>query len=230
MTTNRSAGLLFAALLIAAIVAIYWPGRNGGFVFDDMPNIVENTALHVTSLARAEWLAAVFSSPASAFQRPVAMLTFATNHYFTGLDPMPMKLVNIGIHAANALLVLLLVRRLLTTAAPDVSSGRRTWAARFVAAAWALHPLQLMAVLYVVQRMESLSHLFVFAGLLAYVAGRQRQLEGRGVGRWCWVGSSEAPASASLRKNRRPCCRCTPSSSNCVCSASRGVRPGTLAG
>jgi tetratricopeptide (TPR) repeat protein len=37
-----------------------------------------------------------------------------------------------------------------------------------------------LAVLYVVQRMESLSHTFVFAGLWLYVWGRQRQLAGAG--------------------------------------------------
>lgn len=182
MTPHRLANPFFGALLVLAIVAVYWPGRHGGFVFDDFPNIVENVALHVDSLLPTEWLAATFSSPASAFQRPLAMLTLAINHYFTGLDPMPMKLVNIGIHAANALLVFVLVRRLLASAAPDASARRRAWAARFVAAAWALHPLQLMAVLYVVQRMESLSHLFVLAGLVAYVAGRQRQLDGKAGG------------------------------------------------
>jgi hypothetical protein len=36
-----------------------------------------------------------------------------------------------------------------------------------------------MAVLFIVQRMESLSHAFVFAGLWLYVWGRQRQLAGR---------------------------------------------------
>ena len=39
-----------------------------------------------------------------------------------------------------------------------------------------------MAVLFVVQRMESLSHTFVFAGLWLYLDGRQRQLAGQGGG------------------------------------------------
>lgn len=157
---------------------IYWPGRNGGFALDDFPNIVENDLLHVQSLAWYDWIAAVFSSYASILQRPLAMLTLAANHYFTGLDPMPMKLTNIAIHALNAMLVYGLARRLLMVR--YAGGGRRVeWAARFVAATWAVHPLHLMAVLYVVQRMESLSHTFVFAGLLLYMVGRQRQLAGR---------------------------------------------------
>lgn len=166
-------------LLAAAVLAVYWPGLGGGFVFDDFPNIVDNTRLHVTTLAWPEWVAAAFSSDAGPASRSLAMLSFALQHYLTGLDPWAMKLGNVALHACNALLVLALARKLLALAAhPGVSSKRREWIARFVAAAWALHPINLMAVLLVVQRMESLSHTFVFAGLWMYLHGRQRQLEG----------------------------------------------------
>ncbi len=52
----------------------------------------------------------------------------------------------------------------------------RTGSPLAVAALWALHPINLMAVLLIVQRMESLGHLFVFAGLWLYAATRMRQL------------------------------------------------------
>jgi len=169
-----------ALLIVLLVFLCYWPGRGGGFVFDDYPNIGDNAALHVTTLDWPSWMAAAFSSPATALQRPLAMLSFALNHYFTGLDPLPMKLTNIGIHALNALLVLGLLRTLLAMVpAPAGDERRRAWATRFTAAAWALHPINLMAVLFVVQRMESLSHTFVFAGLGLYLLGRQRQLGGR---------------------------------------------------
>jgi hypothetical protein len=172
------ATLTLGLLLLVALV--YWPGLGGGYVFDDFPNLVDNTALHVTTLDLPSWLAATLSSPASDLQRPLAMLSFALNHYFTGLDPMPMKATNLAIHLLNAWLVLVLVRRLLSLCG-DVGAepARRAWTARFVAAAWALHPLNLMGVLFIVQRMESLSHVFVFAGLSLYLLGRQRQLAGR---------------------------------------------------
>ena len=167
-------------VLTLLVCVAYWPGRNGGYVFDDFPNIVNNTALHVASLDWDAWVAALFSSEAGSLNRPIAMLTFALNHYFTGLAPQPMKWTNIGIHALNACLVLGLARTLLALAMPDTDQQRREWAARFTAATWALHPINLMAVLFVVQRMESLSHTFVFAGLWLYLLGRQRQLAGNG--------------------------------------------------
>lgn len=166
--------------LIAAVVAVYAAGITGGFAFDDFPNIVHNAALRVNSLELDQWLAAIFSSPSSTLRRPLAMATFAANQYFTGLSPEAMKATNIAIHALNALLVAGLVHALLRWLQESGHGVLRlraiTW---WTAAAWALHPINVMAVLLIVQRMESLSHTFVFAGLWLYVDGRRRQLEGK---------------------------------------------------
>jgi tetratricopeptide (TPR) repeat protein len=172
--------LLLLVSMLAAVMLVYWPGIHGGFIFDDFPNIVDNKALRVTRLVWSDWIATVLSSPAAAAQRPLAMLTFAINHYFTGLDPVPMKLTNVAIHMLNTLLVFGLARSLLGAAASNQAGERlRTeWTALFMAACWALHPINLMAVLFVVQRMESMSHTFVFAGLWLYVVGRSRQQAG----------------------------------------------------
>ena len=179
--TLRFGSFLFIGILLPVLVfAIYWPGLGGGFAFDDFPNIVNNTALHVTRAAWPEWLAAMLSSPATDLQRPLAMLSFAANHFFTGLDPSPMKASNIAIHAINSLLVFALVRQLVLSATRSLSdSGKKSrWIALFISLCWALHPINLMAILFIVQRMEILSHTFVFAGLWLYVLGRQRQIAG----------------------------------------------------
>ena len=171
---------LAATALAALVFAIYWPGLWGGFAFDDFPNIVDNVALRVDALDLDAWMAAIFSSPASTLRRPIAMFTFAVNHYFAGMDPVSMKVTNIVIHLVNALLIVGLLHALFALCA---ARGRAVPHARVlawgIAVAWAVHPINLMAVLYVVQRMESLSHLFVFAGLWLYVHGRLRQIAGQ---------------------------------------------------
>ena len=195
--TLRSRHLMLLMALLAAIALVYWPGLGGGFALDDYPNIVDNMALHVTRPIWSDWLAAIFSSPSNDLVRPLAMLSFAINHYFTGLDPRPMKLTNIAIHLLNALLVLGLVGNVLQAASPVMSSERRQriqWAAWFAAASWAMHPINLMAVLFIVQRMESLSHTFVFAGLWMYVAGRLRQQ--RGLEGWGLILAGLIPCTA----------------------------------
>lgn len=168
--------MLTALLLLVALV--YWPGLGGGFVFDDYPNIVDNTKLHVgPGSGVREWLGATFSSPALDLKRPLAMLSFAVNHAWTGLDPYWMKLTNLGIHLLNTILVFGLCRRLLSAATPQQGMDGTTnnnRVALWIAAAWALNPINLMAVLLAVQRMESLSHTFVYAGLWLYLVGRVR--------------------------------------------------------
>jgi tetratricopeptide (TPR) repeat protein len=182
---SRRAQAIGCALLILVVALVYLPGRRGGFAFDDFPNIVDNAAVHVQSLAPADWLAAAASSPARSLPRPLAMLSFAANHYVSGGDSTALKLTNIAIHLVNVVLVFLLSRRLLTMAGASTRAGPAApgWIGLGVAAAWGLHPINLMPVLLIVQRMESLAHVFVFAGLIAYLAGRERQRRGeRGAG------------------------------------------------
>jgi hypothetical protein len=175
--SDRSFRWLLISALLAVVSCVYWPGLHGGYIFDDYPNIVDNTTLHVGfGSGWRTWLAATFSSPSSDLQRPLAMLSFAFNHAMTGLDPYWMKLTNLGIHLLNTLLVYGLTNRLLSAARAPEQADRRQWTALWIAAAWALNPINLMAVLFVVQRMESLCHLFVFSGLWAYLVGRERLL------------------------------------------------------
>lgn len=59
---------------------------------------------------------------------------------------------------------------------PSIDEAATTRLALIVSAAWMLLPINLMAVLYVVQRMESLCQIFVLAGLWAYLHGRWMML------------------------------------------------------
>jgi hypothetical protein len=59
---------------------------------------------------------------------------------------------------------------------PWIDDAAATRLALVVSAAWLLLPINLMAVLYVVQRMESLCQVFVLAGLWAYLHGRWMML------------------------------------------------------
>lgn len=173
--------LLPAGMLLTLLV--YWPGLHGSYLFDDEPNIVDNVDVHVTTLDWRDWRNAAWSSPSAELRRPLAMLSFAANHYFSGLDPLPMKATNLAVHLLNGWLlwkVLSLLLALLRRRRPgSLSAAGAEWIAAAVACAWLLAPINLSVVLYVVQRMEGLAQTFVMAGLWAYLAGRARQLDGR---------------------------------------------------
>ncbi|HVC38320.1 MAG TPA: pilus assembly protein PilF, partial [Gammaproteobacteria bacterium] len=100
-------------VILIATASAYYPGLHGPFMFDDIPNIVGNQALHITSLSPSELLRAAFSSRSGILYRPISMLSFAFNLYFFGDNSFSFKLTNIIIHLINALLILWLTRRLL---------------------------------------------------------------------------------------------------------------------
>jgi hypothetical protein len=169
---------LGACVMLVLVGVVYVPGLFGGFVFDDYSNIVLNTNLHVSTLEASDWIAAALSSPSRDLPRPLALLTLATNHYFTGLASAPMKLTNILIHLLNCVLVFGLARRILEIARPDWEGSMSSRLALGASTLWALLPINLMAVLLVVQRMESLANVFVLLGLSLYLDGRRAQLSG----------------------------------------------------
>lgn len=173
---------LAAMCLLLMVTGVYWPGLYGPFLFDDFQALVNNRAVHVQALnADSLWQAAMsFAQIGSG--RPLVMASFALNHALGGLDPWGWKLGGLLVHLLNALLVYLLCLRLLVLA--GVTRCTRLSAAG-LAVAWAVHPLQVSAVLYVVQRMETLCLTFVLLGLLAYLRGRSAQMAGnRG---WPWL-------------------------------------------
>lgn len=188
ITTLRLHTLLAFLLILAAVALTAWvyvPGLHGGFLFDDFPNIVDNTSLQVRSWRMDDWLAAALSSPASDMKRPLSMLTFAANAYWFGLDAFPLKLTNLCIHLANGLLLFAVLRTLIGAAhrlQRDFPLELANWAAALCVAIWLVLPINLTSVLYVVQRMESLAQTLVLLGLWLYVSGRASSLEGRSGG------------------------------------------------
>ncbi len=163
-------------LVLTATAATYWPGLFGGFIFDDFPNIVRNDVLKGANFTTDSLLAAALSSDSGPLARPLSSFTFALQIAATGLSPFVLKLGNLLIHLVNGLLAFLLIRKLrdITHPQPDHRAGRAAWILFpvLVSAAWLLAPINLTGVLYVVQRMESLSTLFMLLGLLAYIKGR----------------------------------------------------------
>ena len=189
MTSTRSK--LLVIVLLAVISLAYWPGLHGGFVFDDFPNFVQNDALLLQDTSPTELLRAAFAGEAGPLARPLAMLSFALERHFFGLIPGPMKVANLLIHLVNTLLVFQLLRSILERA-NTLPAPARPLAVRAsvlalpLTAVWALAPINLTGVLFVVQRMESLATLFMLCGLLVWLHGRLKIEAGNGRG-WYWV-------------------------------------------
>lgn len=160
-------------------MAIYWPGLVGAFFFDDEANILRRTGLRMDHLSlESVWLA-LSSGTAGPSGRPVSQLSFAFNYFFSGFNPFAFKLTNVVIHCLNGILVFLLARKLIASAYPQQSIKNNWIYAGAVALVWGLHPIQLTSVLFVVQRMTSLSAFFLLLAFLLHVSVRQRPALGK---------------------------------------------------
>ena len=148
----------FPVLLLAgAVVAVYLNSFKGVFQFDDYNVIVDHGGVH-------SWSAYLAGLPRGI--RPLLKLTYTLN-WTSGLGLFGFHLVNVGLHAANAVM---LFRLASTIGGPSAS--------RFVtllpALLFAVHPVQTEAVTYISGRSVSLMAFFYLGSLLAYLRGRER--------------------------------------------------------
>ncbi len=183
----KRSGYLAGIGLVLLTIGIYLPGLWGPFVFDDLTNIGLVQALRIESLdydslrGAALWQKADIGSG-----RPIAMMSFALNYYFAGLDTFGYKAANLFIHIVNAFvlwyLALRLLRRISANRVERPEPRNKNWVALAIAGLWVVHPLNLTSVLYIVQRMTSLASLFILLGLVCYTLGRDQLAAGKRIG------------------------------------------------
>ena len=176
---SPSKTLFVICLLLLAVttIAVYQPGIYGAFVFDDHGNIQENTQIRITELNTNGLTSAAMSGRAGPLKRPVAMLSFGLNYYLAGgYQYFAFKLTNVFIQIACTWLLFTLTLQLLQLSTPHTKNSvhDRTipLIAFSIAMLWAAHPINLTSVLYIVQRMTSLSTLFTLATLIFYLKAR----------------------------------------------------------
>jgi hypothetical protein len=161
---------LVLALLLALTFVIYLPGLEGEFIFDDYENIVTNTNSHLADLSPASLQKVLGSGVSSSLGRPLAMLSFGLNTYFTGVDPFYFKLTNLVLHLCNGVALYFLAWQLarLRWDRVDTAPCTASTFALLVTAVWLLHPLNVSTVLYSVQRMTIMATLASICTLLLY--------------------------------------------------------------
>ncbi|MDH5514062.1 MAG: tetratricopeptide repeat protein [Gammaproteobacteria bacterium] len=175
----------FIAFLLCALLAllVYLPGLSGDYMFDDMSNLLDNPALNIDSLDTEQIARAALSMKSGELRRPISMASFALNRYYFGISPFSHKLVNLIIHLLTGAGLFLLTRQIVAACrlgrTAELSQAMIHWLPVVVAGIWLVHPLNLTSVLYIVQRMTSLSSLFMVIGLCLYMAGRLNRLNGR---------------------------------------------------
>ena len=146
--------VIVAAVLVAIVLVCYANSLGNGFVFDD--------EFLVPAYGRVRSLSQLVKTLLDSY-RPVRNASYAIDFFLWGLHPFGFHLTNVLIHAANAVLVYFLIRRI-TLRAPTA----------FIAALiFAVHPIQTDSVSYVSGRRDILFTLFYLAAFLAYLRYRE---------------------------------------------------------
>lgn len=196
MPTSRNPILLLCLALLMTTTAVYWPGLHGSFLFDDFPNIVTNARVQPSALTWEAIKTAASGYEPGYYGRPLATISFALDYLVGGKNAHAFKLTSLAVHLVNALLVFWLLRRLFALPRATDPHAWPNVAAFAIALAWAIHPIQISSVLYIVQRMETLALTFVLLALVAYLRGRIAQCDGRDG--WHWLFGSALLAGAGM--------------------------------
>src|SRR5262245_22098536 len=146
--TLISIGLVAVTLLVFGQTA----GREFEFLRIDDPDYVTANP-HVTaglSIDGLKW--ALISIDYANNWHPLTRLSLQLDYQLFGLNPRAFHLVNVLLHAANSVLLFLLLRRMTAT----------EWPSAFVAALFALHPAHVESVAWISERKDVLSAMFWF--------------------------------------------------------------------
>lgn len=151
-----------AAVIILVTVVAYWPSLGGAFVWDDAPVIVNNPMIH-----GGDGIVRFWTSTTQIDYWPVAYSTHWLEWRIFGDSPTGYRLVNLALHVTNALLVWRILDRL---------HVHGSWLCALV---FAIHPVNVEAVAWILQRKTVLSTLLALCALLCF-------LRSEAVGRAQW--------------------------------------------
>ena len=140
-------------LLVLGTVLAYQPVWRAGFIWDDDAYVTQNALLTAPDGLNQIW----FSAHRQSQYFPLVYTLLRFERALWGLNPLGYHLVNVLLHAANAVLLWQLLRRLAVPGA---------WLA---AAIFALHPVQVESVAWITELKNVQSTLFYLLALLAWV-------------------------------------------------------------
>ena len=148
---------LLAAVLALVTIVLYWPATGYDFInFDDPDYVAANP--HVQAGLTWEGIGWALTSLDIGLWHPLTWISHMLDCQWFGLHPGRHHLTSVLWHAANTVLVLVVLRGM---------TGA-LWRSAVVAALFALHPLHVESVAWVSERKDVLSTFFVLLMLWAY--------------------------------------------------------------
>ena len=166
--------LTLGLVLVVATLAFYNPIVRNQFIdYDDLSYIQKNN--HVLGGLTWEDTKWAFTTSRNGNWHPLTWISHALDCQIFGLNPVGHHYTNLLFHTANSVLLFLLLLR---------ATGF-TWPSLFVAALFALHPVNVESVVWAAERKNVLSMFFFLLTLHAY----DRYATKGGRSRYLWVAA-----------------------------------------
>ncbi|HOX37961.1 MAG TPA: tetratricopeptide repeat protein [Candidatus Brocadiia bacterium] len=157
-----------ALLVIAATLALFIPALGYDYAdWDDQVFVLFNPRVTAPGVG---WVIESFRGPYQGYYAPVLWNAFRAGHAIWGLNPGGFHGLNILLHCANAVMVIIICRRL----------GAGPPAAVIAGFIWAIHPLRVESVAWIPQLKDCLSGAFALAACL------------------CWLRAADASGAVEL--------------------------------
>jgi hypothetical protein len=152
--------LVFLIVLVLAILtlATYWRSQDYGFIeYDDQLYITKNYLIQ--SEISLKSIAVTFKDVHTGNWHPVTMLSHMLDWQLFGANAGGHHWTNVIFHVFNTILLFVLLR-MMTGA---------IWRSAFVAALFAIHPINVESVAWIAERKNVLSTFFWFLTMICYV-------------------------------------------------------------
>ncbi|MBI1289533.1 MAG: tetratricopeptide repeat protein [Flavobacteriales bacterium] len=168
---QRSIGAV-ALILVCTIAAMFPTLLNGWTSWDDKVYVLDNALIQHLSWAN---LKAIFTTlEVNGTYSPLVLLSWAANYWIEGNSPFGYHLLNLLLHAANAVLVFLFVRRL----------SESLTVATLAALLFGIHPMNVEPVAWITGRKDVLYAFFSLLSLTTYVKYAQQGFKNRSLVFW----------------------------------------------
>ena len=157
---------LLSALALGVLAAVsYLPALAGGFVWDDAI-FVEEPVIRAASGLKNIWFSFADIKQEGHYW-PLVYSSFWLEHKLWGLAPAGYHAVNVALHLVNCLLLWRLLLRL------------RVPGAVVIAAVFAVHPVHVESVAWIIERKDVLSALFYLSAVLVWTRFAEAPSPGR---------------------------------------------------
>src|SRR6185503_700031 len=156
------------AIALVTLLA-FLPALQGQFVsWDDPLNFLNNPSYRGLGAAQLKWM---WTTTLTGHYIPITWMTLGLNYVLGGMHPFGYHLVNLLLHACNAVLLYFLALRLYRAAGLPADSNWKgvSVSAVFAALFFALHPLRVESVAWVTERRDVLSLFFFLTSVLCYL-------------------------------------------------------------